>query len=261
MISMPRNIDCGHFDGSEFLGLKETPDRKVVRFEIEFYLNDAEYTYCDGTEYRIKKDHIQIAHPGQLRHSLLPFTTYFLKFDANGVIADRLMKAPLYFKASHTEKIKRLFNEIILLCEKCSENDLGFCAKVLETIDIILLDSELVSLNGTTAFEAAEKAKHYIELNFSEPIGLSDIAAAANLSTTYFHSVFSSLYGKTPHAYLLECRVENAKKMLWSSENDLCDIAVACGFGCQQYFTKVFRRETGLTPGQYRKRASEKYLA
>jgi len=88
----------------------------------------------------------------------------------------------------------------------------------------------------------------------------SFIACAVNLSQTYFHTIFTASVGCSPHEYLIKCRIENAKKMLWNSENELKDIAVICGFGCQQYMNKVFKQQTGLTPGQYRKSVQNNYL-
>ncbi|MBP3381026.1 MAG: AraC family transcriptional regulator, partial [Clostridia bacterium] len=50
------------------------------------------------------------------------------------------------------------------------------------------------------------------------------------------------------------------KKMLWDSANSIGYIAESCGFGCQQYLNKIFKQQTGMTPGQYRKSIGENYL-
>ena len=105
MLSLPYNIVCGYFDCSEFGGLSVSSKRKTVKFEIEFYLEDGESTFTDNKEYLIKKHHIQIAKPGQIRYSYLPFKTMYVKFSADGEIADKLFNAPEYFRCSHPEKI------------------------------------------------------------------------------------------------------------------------------------------------------------
>lgn len=256
MINLPTDILCGYYDCSGFSGLSVSPKRKVQKYELELFLKDGRSTFCDNKEYKVKKGYILIAKPDQIRNSLLPFTTFYLKFNITGDIAEKLINAPHYFKAVHFNKIKALYKEIILREEK----DLLFYSKILELINIILKDSEIPTFEGNTTYKTISVAKRYIEENSCDSLNLSDIACAVNLSQTYFHTLFTASVGCSPHDYLIKCRIENAKKMLWNSENELKDIAVMCGFGCQQYMNKVFKSQTGLTPGQYRKFVQNNYL-
>ena len=66
--------------------------------------------------------------------------------------------------------------------------------------------------------------------------------------------------GRTPHQYLTQCRIENAKKLLWNTEIDIIEIAERCGFSSQQHFNKVFKKETGTTPLVYRRSFQQNYL-
>ena len=52
---------------------------------------------------------------------------------------------------------------------------------------------------------------------------------------------------------------DNAKKLLWNSDIAMSDIAEKSGFGCQQYMNKVFKKETGMTPNEYRKTFQQNY--
>ena len=90
MLTLPQNISCGYFDCSEFGSLSVSPKRTVTKFEMEFYLEDSKTTTTDNHTYEIKKDYIQIAKPGQIRHSELPFRTAYIKFNADGEIAEKL---------------------------------------------------------------------------------------------------------------------------------------------------------------------------
>ena len=113
---MYRDLSCGSFDGSEFPGMHISPRRRTVRYEIEYYLTDADVTFCDEESYTIRADHIQIARPGQVRYSHLPFNTMFLKFSAEGRMAALLDAAPPYFKATQTKRLRALFESF--LCRK-----------------------------------------------------------------------------------------------------------------------------------------------
>ena len=88
---------------------------------------------------------------------------------------------------------------------------------------------------------------------------LKDIADNVYLSEIYFHNIFTESVGISPHQYLIDCRIENAKKLLWNSDIPICEVAEKSGFGCQQYLNKVFKKETGMTPVSYRKTFQQNY--
>ena len=69
----------------------------------------------------------------------------------------------------------------------------------------------------------------------------------------------SGATGKTPHEYLLSCRIGAAKRLLWDTEVPIAEVAERAGFGTQQYFGRVFKKATGKTPGAYRKSAGDDY--
>ena len=121
-------------------------------------------------------------------------------------------------------------------------------------------DATIPSAQKNVNYDVATHAEHYINEHYREPIYLKDIAASVSLSTTYFHNIFTATCGITPHAYLTEKRIVAAKKLLGDASISISDIADRCGFGCQQYFNDVFKRETGMAPGKYRKNFQQNYL-
>lgn len=260
-MNLPENITCGYFDCSEFGDLTYSPKRVAAKFEIEYYLTDAFTTTADDQTYQIRADHIQIAKPGQVRHSHLPFTTLFLKFDAEGVLHDELASTPEYFKVYHTQEIKELLREIILLQETAPQDSLLFYSRLLTLLQLILEDSRISQAPNMRDYQIVLDARAYMEQHFSHNIHLADIAASVNLSQTYFHNIFSASCGMSPHEYLTNFRIKKAKEMLWRSQNNISYIAEVCGFGCQQYMNQIFKKYLNITPGQYRRQMKENYLA
>lgn len=259
MLTLPYDITCGYCDCSEFGSLTVSPKRRAVKYEIEFFLEDGFSTYADGNAYTIKKHHIQIATPGQVRYSHLPFKTMYLKFLAEGALAERLTKAPAYFSSSHPEKMIELLNEIILLNES-KNNELLLQSRMLSFLSLVLADSTIPKLQSGQNYEIIAKAERYIEANYHRQISLQDVARAVNLSPIYFHNIFKAACGRSPHSYLISCRITEAKKQLWNTNIPLGMVAENCGFGCQQYFNRIFKKETGTTPGKYRKEFQQNYL-
>ena len=96
-------------------------------------------------------------------------------------------------------------------------------------------------------------ATEYMRENFASPLTLGDIAASAHISPSYFHLIFKNSIGVTPARYLLDVRMREAQKLLINTSLPLSEIAGMCGFDSQSYFTDVFRREEGVTPGKFRR--------
>ncbi len=92
----------------------------------------------------------------------------------------------------------------------------------------------------------------FIEARIAAEITLEDLAAEACLSPFHFSRQFRAATGFAPHRYVTERRIEAAKEKLRFAQSSLVEIAIDTGFGSQANFTRVFRKRTGLTPGQYR---------
>lgn len=97
-------------------------------------------------------------------------------------------------------------------------------------------------------------ALDFLESNFAKPISITEAAARCGMPSTTFNRQFRELLRMTPTEYLLAWRIEAARKQLVETQRSLSQIAMDCGFADQSHFTKRFRRITGMTPLEYRKR-------
>lgn len=93
----------------------------------------------------------------------------------------------------------------------------------------------------------------YVRANIVRNISLAELASLVGLSPDHFGVAFRTAVGKTPHQFLLHCRIEMAKDMLVREQASLSAIAVDTGFSDQAHFTRVFRRLTGQTPALWRR--------
>jgi AraC-like DNA-binding protein len=97
------------------------------------------------------------------------------------------------------------------------------------------------------------KALRYLETNFHTPISPARAASEAGMSVSCFERHLKQLTGKPFVAHLNGLRVARAKELLQANHSSLLQIALACGFGNQSHFNRVFRKIAGVTPGEYRK--------
>ncbi len=91
----------------------------------------------------------------------------------------------------------------------------------------------------------------YIKSHFHERLSLEDVAREAGLSKYYFLREFKKATSLTPVAYINCLRCENAKKLLLSGKYTVHEIAIKCGYENDSYFSKSFKRYTGLLPSAY----------
>ena len=91
-----------------------------------------------------------------------------------------------------------------------------------------------------------------VHAKIEEELTLDEMAEEAGLSTAHFSQTFRKSTGKSPHQFVLNHRVERAKRMLRAADMRILDVAVACGFKTQQHFARVFRQLCGASPTEYR---------
>ncbi len=101
---------------------------------------------------------------------------------------------------------------------------------------------------------AIETALEFIRLHYSEPISLTHVAGAAHLNPAYLSHLFKLETGVNFSEYLLRCRIGKAKELILSSDKPLNQLAAQAGFFDYRNFCKLFKRETGLRPAEFRNR-------
>ncbi|MDD2058016.1 AraC family transcriptional regulator [Pseudomonas sp. GD03860] len=94
-------------------------------------------------------------------------------------------------------------------------------------------------------------AAAFIREHCTQPLRLEDIGAAAGLSTSYLIRAFKQQFGLTPHAYLLDQRVQYARAQLRRGRL-IAEVALEAGFADQAHLQRAFKRLLAATPGHYR---------
>ncbi len=112
-----------------------------------------------------------------------------------------------------------------------------------------------VAGRGMEPIEQLRRAADYIAEHCTRALRLEDICQAAGLSPSYLIRTFRQHYGMTPHAYLLNRRIQRSQHWLRQGR-DLAEVALAAGFADQAHFQRTFKRQLAATPGQYRDRPS-----
>ncbi|MEK3883042.1 response regulator [Paenibacillus sp. PL2-23] len=111
------------------------------------------------------------------------------------------------------------------------------------------------ALNPPT--DLSQEISRYIEQHLSDPnVSIGAIAGHFGLTPSYICQVFRRNTGQTIGNALTLLRMEQAKQYLASSDMHTYEVALAIGFNDAKYFTKVFKKEVGMTPSEYRKKVT-----
>jgi AraC-like DNA-binding protein len=99
-----------------------------------------------------------------------------------------------------------------------------------------------------------QSAMEYMQANFNLNVTLQDICEEIHVSHYHFIRMFRQNVGITPHRYLLNIRIEKAKELLDTNHYSVAETAVFCGFESITHFSSTFKKSTGYSPFEYKKR-------
>ena len=97
-----------------------------------------------------------------------------------------------------------------------------------------------------------ERILSYIQTHLDQDTSLTELANLVQMSSHYFASLFKQSIGLSPHQYLIDCRIKRAKQLLAHTELPIVEICQQVGYQSQSYFTKIFRKHSGITPKKFR---------
>lgn len=104
------------------------------------------------------------------------------------------------------------------------------------------------------AAELAVRVRERVDAALDQPLTLTGLAAAENLSPFHFTRLFKSATGVSPYRYVTEQRVERAKHLVLTSDLPIAEIARRCGFASPAQMTRAFRNILSVTPTGLRRR-------
>jgi len=93
----------------------------------------------------------------------------------------------------------------------------------------------------------------YINKNYMNDITVCDISKYCSLHRSYLHRIFKAVLQTTPQNFLIQCRIDNACRLLRTTSNTVKEISALVGYPNEQNFSRAFMRTMGLSPSNWRK--------
>lgn len=252
--------DFGIFDSEvRFPKMVLSNLRPVTSYELELYAAETVGQTCiDNAWYPLTQGTCVCAKPGSMRRSRLPFRCFYIHLQTDDpVLCEILNSLPNCFVLWQLQELLQLFSQMLTADHTASpEDSLLVTGCTLRIIRLLALQHKAAANIKTDRVSLHQKAllhvEQYIREHLAENLNLTVLAELCSLSPTYFHSVFTEFFQKTPTQYILDCRIAAAKTGLLVSDYSLSELAADCGFSSQSYFCYKFRQVTGQTPMRYR---------
>lgn len=190
-------------------------------------------------------------------------------------ILNRVLVGIYYFGRERPTLLKSFILELVVTMSRSAVEAGGDPAELLGTnyssfADLARIDGEeelcawLVSMLERTmdAIKANRQypstvllgaALKYMQDHLQDDISRDEVASVACLSPSHFSRVVKQTFGRSFTDLLAKMRIDRACELLVRTEKSLIQICLDCGFNDQSYFTKVFQKYTGRTPGEYRR--------
>ncbi|RXZ78513.1 helix-turn-helix domain-containing protein [Paenibacillaceae bacterium] len=111
---------------------------------------------------------------------------------------------------------------------------------------------------GGRRTDLVSQATRYIETSYSEAITAQGLAELLGCSSSYLSRLFKKQLGTTPNEYLIQVRIEHASRLLTETKAPLQEISASIGYLDVYYFSRVFKKQTGVPPLRFRSLAAEK---
>jgi len=110
-------------------------------------------------------------------------------------------------------------------------------------------EPRVARLRGGLSPMVRKRVLELIDARLDKGVSINELAREAGLSPSYFMRAFRRAVGRPAHQYILTLRLERAYRLLEQSGASLSDIALRTGFSDQAHFTRLFKRQFGVTPG------------
>jgi len=234
--------------------------------EILYIIGGSGYCIINNKQYAVGKGDVVVYNKGDVHeeHSSSedPIKSFYCgmsNVNINGNELDIILPenaVPVIHAGNFTEKIENYLSEIY---QESTSQILGYetiCQNNIKALIILIfriINADANEIKSKITSEICKDIKNYIEKNYTTSINLQDIADNMYLSPYYLSHIFKQELGESPINYMINCRINEAKSLLVTSSKLISEIASIVGYENAQYFTMLFKKRTGKSPGQYRK--------
>lgn len=241
-----------------------TPEKGRVINEYQLlYIAEGRGTLTTASagRYSINEGDIFLIFPGEW-HTYSPnpetgWKEYWIGF--KGINIDSRVSAGFFskhspiYKVGYNDTLISLFKEAIQVAKKQEKHFQQLLAGIVNyMLGLAFSIDSNKKLKNSMNLELVNRARAFMQENIETNIEMPEIADHLIISYSSFRHIFKQYTGIAPSQYYLNLKIQRAKDMLKSSSASIKEISYILHFDTPEYFTKLFKKKTGLTPSQFR---------
>ena len=231
-------------------------------YQILYVANGKTHFWFDGKEEIVSAGHMVLYKPDEIQKYVYyledtpeVFWIHFTGSDVKNILAYHGISLDEHvFYCGVLPDYKALFRKIIQELQLCRYGYEDYIASLFNDI-LLLVDRQQHEQKKATGNvqEQIERAAAYFNENYNTKISIDDYAESLHISTNWFIHNFKQYAGMSPAQYILSLRMVNAQSLLERTTYNIKEISEIVGYENPLYFSRVFKKEIGKSPAQYRK--------
>lgn len=231
-------------------------------YQILYVANGKTHFWFDGREEIVSTGHMVLYKPEEIQKYVYylednpeVFWIHFTGSDVKNILEYHGISLDEHvFYCGVLPDYKALFRKIIQELQLCRYGYEDYIASLFNDI-LLLVDRQQHEQKKTTGNvqEQIERAAAYFNENYNTKISIDDYAESLHISTNGFIHNFKQYAGMSPAQYILSLRMVNAQSLLERTTYNIKEISEIVGYENPLYFSRVFKKEIGKSPAQYRK--------
>jgi len=254
---------CGVYRLHSFSRLPTRRPRGRPDYQLLYVAAGKAHFFFDGTDRIVSAGQMVLYLPRQEQHYTYfgddKPEVYWIHFTGSNVKNIlRRYQIPLeepVFTCGVSSGYSQLFKSIILELQTRQAGYQELCEMYLQQLFLLVQRSRLAPppTPGSRLQEEIQAVCRWFNEHYNEEIVIEQVARQQNMSVAWFQRSFKQLTGQTPMQYILALRIRNAIGLLESTDSNITEIAAIVGYDNPLYFSRLFRKQTGVSPTQYRK--------
>lgn len=237
--------------------------RGRIDYQLLYIAAGKGYFHIDGKEVIVNAGQMVLYRPKEVQqyeyYGIDQTEVYWVHFtggDVKNVLRKYGMTDDIrVFYVGTSLQYSNLFKQMIQELQMRKEDYREMLAYQLSSL-FILIHRQLCSTHPKNHPNYLEKEIEqsitYFNENYNKDINIAEYAAQQNLSTCWFIRTFKNVTGTTPLNYILSLRISNAKNLLDATDYNITEVSNIVGYDNPLYFSRLFKKQTGLSPSEYR---------
>ena len=239
-------------------------------YQILYVASGKAHFWFNGIEEIVDSGHMVLYKPKEVQKYVYyvedhpeVFWIHFTGYDVKNILEYHGISLNQHvFYSGTLPEYKMSFRKIIRELQQCEYGYEDYIASSFNNILLLVSRQQQNGENYTVTIpEEIEMAVSYFNENYNTKISVAQYAESLHISTNWFIRNFKQHMKMSPAQYLLSLRMVNAQSLLENTDYSVGEIAEIVGYDNQLYFSRVFKKEYGISPAQYRKRAENQSAA